>query len=454
MFLPIPVLESRLKDEINVRAQMGFVVDGMDVQWQSACSGRNALVALYDRLKRLPHRADWPYTEPSDLAAIRQERPTPIVLPHFYLSELEIKEKIHGAWLGRVAGCILGKPLEIGLSMENIQEYLAGADALPLADYIPSQSRSSTILRRDCAPSLRGLVSYAQEDDDLNYMCLAVKLLERKGLRFSTLDVGMNWLGSIPFLWTWGPEHVVYLNLAAAIGEHDPQDVNLEDVSTSFNPGVEGIGAQIRSDVYGYVCPGRPELAAEFAWRDAYFTHRANGLYGAMWVSAMNASAFTLVDMEQVVRAGLAQVPGNSRFTEAVHRVIDWCHANGDWQTTGRCIQEKYGHYGFEGVINNACCVTAALLYGWGDGSGTPAERFERAITIAVQLGFDTDCNGATVGSVTGLMVGAGLLPGKWISPLNDTLRTCVAEFGQGHISSIAQRTYEISRMVRVSPSV
>ena len=173
-----------------------------------------------------------------------------------------------------------------------------------------------------------------------------------------------------------------------------------------------------------------------------------------MWVSAMNASAFTLIDMEQVVRTGLAQVPSNSRFTEAIQQVIEWSHANGDWQTTGRCIQEKYGHYGFAVTINNACCVAAALLYGWGDGSGTPVERYERAITIAVQLGFDTDCNGATVGSVTGLMVGASLLPGKWIAPLNDTLRTCVAEFGQVSISSIARRTYGISRMVRVSPSV
>lgn len=104
--------------------------------------------------------------------------------------------------------------------------------------------------------------------------------------------------------------------------------------------------------------------------------------------------------------------------------------------------------------IHNACCVAAALFYGWVDGSGTPVERYERAITLAVQLGFDIDCNGATVGSVTGLMVGASLLPGKWIAPLNDTLRTCVAEFGQVSISSIARRTYEISRMVRVSPSV
>jgi len=83
MFLPLPVLESRLKDEIHVRAQMGFIVDGLDVQWQSACGDRSALIALHDCLKHLASRADWLYIEPSDLIAIRQERPAPVALPHY-----------------------------------------------------------------------------------------------------------------------------------------------------------------------------------------------------------------------------------------------------------------------------------------------------------------------------------------------------------------------------------
>ena len=36
----------------------------------------------------------------------------------------------------------------------------------------------------------------------------------------------------------------------------------------------------IRADAYGYACPGRPELAAELAWRDAGLTHRRTGIYG------------------------------------------------------------------------------------------------------------------------------------------------------------------------------
>lgn len=449
MALKIEIMAERVRQEIEQRSLQGYELDGLHAEWERARTSVDSLLALHERLKTLPLRAGWSYCEPSDLDGIRQERPTAVALPPFYLSELEVQQKIHGAWLGRAVGCILSKPLEVGMNQEQIRAYLEGANAYPLDDFIPAQSRDERLLRRDCVPSMRGYVQYAQEDDDLNYMCLAVKLLENLSIDFTTLDVGMNWLNSIPFLWTWGPEHVVYLNLAEAVGEHSAADIDLEAVTGYLNPGVEWIGAQIRTDVYGYVCPGRPDLAAEFAWRDAYLTHRKNGLYGAMWVSAMNAAAFTLLDMEAIIRAGLAQVPARSRFTEAIQQVIGWYHSDGDWWQTGLRIREQFDTYGFAGVINNACCVAAALLYGWGDGTGTSAEIYERTITTAIQLGYDTDCNGATAGSVVGLVLGASALPDKWIQPLNDTLRTCVAGFGRVSIHEMALRTYELSRILR-----
>jgi len=450
MHLSKEVIAERLRHEINEREFQGYVINGLREEWADARNSYDSLIALYERVKAAPMRPDWHYIEPSDLAGIRAERPASVSLPRFYLAEHEIAAKIHGAWLGRVVGCILGKPLEEGLTAAQIKEYLEGADAFPLDNYVPTQSQSARILlRRDCVPSMRGYVQYAQEDDDLNYMCLALKLLERKGVEFTTLDVGMNWLESIPFWWTWGPEHAIYLNLATAVGEQNPTGVDVESLIDYMNPGIEWIGAQIRTDVYGYICPGSPEMAAEFAWRDAYLTHRKTGIYGALWVAAMNAAAFTLLDMEMIICAGLAQIPHKSRFAEAILQTIEWVRTDQDWGKTGCRIAEAYGYYGSGGTINNACYVAAALLYGWDDGHESPAVIFERTITIAVQYGDDTDCNGATAGSVVGLVLGAAALPTKWTAPLNDILRTCVVEFGQVSIAAMAQRTFEMSRIVR-----
>ena len=451
MELSLDVVRERVRQDIEARALRGYRVDGLLDRWEGARGDRGALLSLHARLAELPLRDDWPFHEPSDLEAIRVARPAPVPLPVRDPPRDELLNKIHGAWLGRAAGCVLGKPLEMRLSQGEIRAYLEGAGSYPLRDYVPSQSRTGPVLRRDCIPSMRGYVRYAQEDDDLNYMCLAVKLLERWGPGFTTLDVGINWLQSIPFLWTWGPEHAVYLNLATAVGEHDPGEIDLEGVASYLNPGVEWIGAQIRADVYGYVCPGDPGGAAELAWRDAYLTHRQSGIYGAMWVAAMHAAAFHVLDAETIIRAGLAQVPERSRFAEAVLETIGWCGADADWRRTGERIVERFGRYGFAGTINNACCVATALLYGWGDGTSPAAEAFERTITIAVQLGYDTDCNGATAGSLVGLALGAHDLPTKWIAPLNDTLRTCVAEFGQVGIADMARRTNELGQIVRHS---
>ena len=54
------------------------------------------------------------------------------------------------------------------------------------------------------------------------------------------------------------------------------------------------IGADIRSDPWGYAAPGYPEKAAEIAYRDAYVSHRRNGIYAAMYFSAAISAAFTV----------------------------------------------------------------------------------------------------------------------------------------------------------------
>ena len=79
--------------------------------------------------------------------------------------------------------------------------------------------------------------------------------------------------------------------------------------------------------------------------------------------------------------------------------------------------------------------MAASLLYGEGD--------YGKSICMAVETGFDTDCNGATVGSVIGLMVGLDGIASEWIAPINDTLNTTIFGVGDTSVSRMAEKTLE-----------
>ena len=89
-------------------------------------------------------------------------------------------------------------------------------------------------------------------------------------------------------------------------------------------------------------------------------------------------------------------------------------------------------------TVNNAVLCAAALHYGGLDP--------DRSICLAVSGGLDTDCNGATAGSVLGIMLGAKRLPTSWTGPLCDTLISGVDGFGKVRISELAARTEKMMR--------
>ncbi|MCS7181055.1 MAG: ADP-ribosylglycohydrolase family protein, partial [bacterium] len=386
---------------------------------------------FFDKLQKLPLRKDFQFFEPISFDEVKKEWGQFYFVSMKEVNDKKIKDKIYGGWFGRCAGCLLGKPIE-GWKREKIINFLKETGQFPLKHYMRSDFSSDITekykISKNCfINNIENMV----EDDDLNYTVLALTLVEKYGYNFTPIDFSKNLLEKIPILRTCTAERVVYKNL-----------VNLKspEISAFFrNPYREWIGAQIRTDFYGYINPGEPEKAVELAYKDASVTHIKNGVYGAMFISAMISIAFFEDDVEKIVKYGLNYIPQKSRLAEGIKEILDYKEKGLSYEEVSNIIHKKWDEknpHHWCHVISNAQIVTIGLLWGNGD--------FGESICKAVSIGFDTDCNGATVGSIMGVKIGKKNLPEEWIKPLNNKIETGITGFSKVKITDLAKKTFEI----------
>lgn len=383
--------------------------------------------ALFSLVSELPNVDGYPYIEPNDIEAIKAER------KKYKLSfqEYDLDDKLLGGWYGRICGCLHGKPVE-SISTKELKILCEETGNYPLQRYITKDDIPDDINEKINFPINTfvhpKVLEYMPYDDDTNYMVLALKLLKQYGRDFSSENVADIWLSSQPKTAYCTAERIAYKNLVN--GFLPP------DSAYYKNAYREWIGAQIRGDVFGYVNPCSPEEAAEMAWKDARISHIKNGIYGEMWVSAMIAIAYGTDDMLSVIRGGLAQIPSKSRLYNAVELICSDYESGIEQQVCFSNIAKRWNEsnaYDWCHTISNAEIVAAALLYGKGD--------YGKSICLAVEQGFDTDCNGATVGSVLGVMLGYNKIPNEWTERINDTLETTICGYNKVSVKKMADQT-------------
>ncbi len=419
-----------VKDEIEQRQQEGYITETLAKKWEDysqLSEGQDeSMYALYEMLGELDMRKDWAYSEPSSYDEIEAESGGAgpcLSVP----ARNELKDRLKGAWLGRICGCMLGKPVE-GWTECDISKWLTAVGEYPLNDYIPFKSEDTLKYtgKRPCPDSSRGAWKHAMWDDDTNYTYLSMKIFESKGPGFTTEDVGKAWLDYLPYHSVFTAERQAYMNLV--------NDMTLEEAGEYMNPYREWIGAQIRADFWGYVAPGDVKTAARYAHRDAVLSHRKNGIYGEMFCAAAISAALCTDDIHKIIDAGLSVVPKKCRLAETVADCLSWKEEYATWEAAFEAMTGTYyGKYNWVHTNNNLAVVLIALLFGWPD--------FGKIVTYAVMMGLDTDCNGATAGSIAGAALGAKRLPEKWIKPVGGKLDTTIAGSATVAIDELVDRT-------------
>lgn len=342
--------------------------------------------------------------------------------------------RIRAAWQGRISGCMLGKPVEV-LSFQQgrdgLEAYLRDADAWPLRDYVPLVA--GTIVERLGRACCRGHLVRAEPDDDINYTLLALLLLEEHGAAFLTADVARTWLQLLPAGATWTAERAAYQTLLNKMSAEfvNGAEPGFDITDCSDNDYNDWIGAQIRADLYGWVCPGQPALAADLARRDASLSHRGEGINSAMFIAALGAAIVATENLDVAIDAALECIPAGSGTASAVifgQRLAGRADAVD-------CLHAEYAGMSPVHSLNNLALVVWALCSANGD--------FSVAVGNAVAAGWDTDCNGATVGALIGL-TGAPI-PDAWTQPWRGRIAVSLAGYAELSLDDVVARTVAVA---------
>lgn len=433
---------NRYLDDITAEYNQS-VEEGLDIAehkefFESVASTENGeeKAKLSDRIFEIVMNAkirkDYKYNEPDNLEDIHKLRKL-----HSYDAVMpdrdNLRKKLLGAWTGRAVGCLLGKPVE-GIRSDEFIPFLKETGNYPMHRYILSSDITDEVCSRykfsfnnkPWADTVDGM----PVDDDTNYTVLYQKIVEESGRDFSSEDVAKAWLKYQSVYSYFTAERIAYVNFLNCI--QPPDTAKYKNVCR------EWIGAQIRGDYFGYINPGEPEKAAEMAYRDARISHTKNGIYGEMFVSAMLAVAAVNDNIDDIILGGLSQIPETSRLYEAVMKIYD-DYKNG--VSIDDCFEyihsayDEHTDHGWCHTISNAMIVTAGLLYGEGD--------FEKSICIAVSMAFDTDCNGATVGSILGMRGSIDCISDYWKKPINGKIHTSIFGIGTIDIEKAVDKTLQ-----------
>ncbi|MFF9122065.1 ADP-ribosylglycohydrolase family protein [Streptomyces sp. NPDC014889] len=390
---------------------------------------------LLDELAELPSR--WADAEPTDPAAIRALCPDWPERPGTAVPSVTV-ERLEAAWLGRAAGCLLGKPVE-KLPLDGVRQIARATGNWPLRTWFTARGVPEDLAaeypwnRRSAANSLAENIDGMPEDDDLNYPLVNLLLLQRHGKRFTTADTARLWLDELPAGRTFTAERVAYRNLL--LGIEPPH------TARHRNPFREWIGALTRADMHGWTNPGDPAAAAAQAHRDATLTHTANGVYAAMFAAAVIAAAATGThDVHACLATGLTVVPPGSRLARAVRHAVRLAREHEDFDTVVDELHAVHADLHWVHAVSNTALIAAALTHADGDFTGS--------VCRVVSGGWDTDSNGATAGSVAALLAGSpGALPDHWTAPLKNRLATSVGDFDGTGFDTLANLTHrEASR--------
>ncbi len=350
-----------------------------------------------------------PFRVTTGPAPLPAEQTPPATGPH---DRDPVYDKLLGGWLGKVAGCRLGMPMEgqAAASLEKVEKLTRGLED--------------------------GSWGFGP-DDDTSLAVSNLLLLEESGESFAPAAVLAAWRDRFAYEYLWKTER---RSLEQAAAGATP-------AACGQGPQEGSICARIRCDLWGLVSPGRPERAWSFVERDAPLSNRGDGVNSALFVATAGNLAFEERSPRRLLERTLEKLgPRAGRHREVIGECLR-AHAAGEplgrargWldREIAAPLRAKDPANAWAYALPNDGLVALALLHGEGD--------FARTLALAACLGWDSDCNAGTAGLLVGVMSGAKAVPASFVEPLHDRLRVAIPGHEHWSLRHLAWRTWKAAK--------
>ncbi|MBR5517892.1 MAG: ADP-ribosylglycohydrolase family protein [Clostridia bacterium] len=301
----------------------------------------------------------------------------------------EIEDKIYACWLGKNIGGTMGAPFEGVQEMLDIQGYTSEkGEPLP--------------------------------NDDLDLQLVWLRAMQHVGP--AALDANAlaeYWMTVITPHWNEygiGKANIRNGMLAPMCGEAN------NDTWKHSN------GAWIRSEIWACLAPGFPNIALKYAIMDATIDHGlGEGTYAEIFTASLESMAFVENDIRKLIDMALAYIPEDCQVAQCVRKVIEEYDKGTDYREVRQMLAKMNENLGVFQAPANIGYVVIGLMYGEGD--------FKKSMIYTINCGDDTDCTGATLGSIMGIMGGTAVIPEDWKEYIGDRIMQICINGSYGYCS-------------------
>ena len=301
----------------------------------------------------------------------------------------ELRDKIYACWVGKNIGGTMGTPYEGRQQLNDIQGFV----------------------------TQKGVVL---PNDDLDLQLVWLRAMDEMGPEaIDSKVLAEYWISFIGP--SWNEYGVGKSNLRAGVVPPMSGELYNEEWKNSN-------GAWIRTEIWACTHPGCPDKAIRLAFEDASVDHGfGEGTYAAMFVAAMQSAAFVIDDLRTLIEIGLSKVPASCQVARYIRATVQAYDEGMDWKACRERLlhlNDETGLGWFQAPGNVAFTILGLL---WGECD------FKQSMILAINCGDDTDCTGATVGSLLGIMYGMKAIPEDWRAHIGDAIVTVSTINGHGY---------------------